>query len=210
MKTFSKFQAKTRGFTMIELMITIALMALLLLMGIPSFQTFLANRTLRNVADSIHNGLLTARANAIKSNAPTVFVLSAGQWQVFQLQRGNDGAWSSVDTTAGGHNGGAIDMYKWGTDHPEINVAVSPAAVAVTFDSLGRVRANYAGIAGATAALVGWIDVTRTTTMEGVYPLRVEVNPTVLAQNNTNRGVRLCAPHLPTTDPKACAVRTAP
>lgn len=59
---------RQRGFTLVELVITIAVMALILFVAIPSIGTWLDNTRIRNVADSLQNGLQLARGEAVRRN----------------------------------------------------------------------------------------------------------------------------------------------
>ncbi len=66
---------KQRGFTVIELMVTLAIAAVLLGLGIASFNTMMETSRARAVAESIMSGLRMARAEAIKRNVPIRFHL---------------------------------------------------------------------------------------------------------------------------------------
>jgi prepilin-type N-terminal cleavage/methylation domain-containing protein len=61
MATADVAAAKGKGFTLIELMAALAILALLLLLGIPSFIAFLRNSEIRSTAESIINGLRTGK-----------------------------------------------------------------------------------------------------------------------------------------------------
>ena len=63
-------RAKPPGFTLIELMVALAILALLLLLGVPSFTTFMRNSEIRSTAESIINGLRAASTEAANRNAP--------------------------------------------------------------------------------------------------------------------------------------------
>jgi type IV fimbrial biogenesis protein FimT len=63
------------GFTLIEMMITLAVMALLLMMGLPSMNTWLQNTQLRASAEGLQAGLQLARAEALRRNVPVRFQL---------------------------------------------------------------------------------------------------------------------------------------
>lgn len=58
--------ASARGFTLLELMITILIVAILLTVGVPSFSSFIQNSRARALATDITAALNTARAEAVK------------------------------------------------------------------------------------------------------------------------------------------------
>jgi type IV fimbrial biogenesis protein FimT len=66
-----------RGFTLIELMIGVALLGLLMMLAFPTFTTMMHNARLRAVAESILSGLQGARAEALKRNQTAEFLLMA-------------------------------------------------------------------------------------------------------------------------------------
>ena len=65
-----------RGFTLIELMVALAIVALLLLIGMPSFTTFLRNSEIRSTSESLVNGLRAASAEAANRNQTVTFELA--------------------------------------------------------------------------------------------------------------------------------------
>ncbi len=64
------------GFTLIELMVTITLLAILLALGFPSMTTWIHNSKVRTVADGLQNGLRLAQAEALRRSRQTVFSLT--------------------------------------------------------------------------------------------------------------------------------------
>lgn len=65
-----------RGFSLVELIVGLAILALLVTLGVPQYATFLANARLRATAEGINNGLNLARAEAVKRNARVELVLT--------------------------------------------------------------------------------------------------------------------------------------
>lgn len=66
-----------RGFSLIELMITIAVLMVLLMAGMPALGTWASDSRIRSVAESLQNGLRVAQASAIEHNRQAVFALTA-------------------------------------------------------------------------------------------------------------------------------------
>ena len=68
---------RSRGFTIIELMMGLMLLGVLLVLAFPSFTQILHNMKLRTSAESILAGLQAARAEALKRNQSVEFLLTA-------------------------------------------------------------------------------------------------------------------------------------
>ncbi|MFE8643935.1 GspH/FimT family pseudopilin [Sphingomonas sp. NCPPB 2930] len=66
---------RARGFTLVELMVVMAILVLMLLAVAPSVSAWLVNLRIRNAADALQNGLQTARNEAIRRNRPMGFWL---------------------------------------------------------------------------------------------------------------------------------------
>lgn len=64
-----------RGFSLIELLITVAIAGILLAIGASGFRIWIANMRIRTVAESIQNGLQLARGEAVRRNALIRFQL---------------------------------------------------------------------------------------------------------------------------------------
>ena len=64
----------SRGFTLIELMVVIAVTAILLAVAAPSFSRFMDSQRLRTVSTAFHSSLVKARSEAIKRNANVLVV----------------------------------------------------------------------------------------------------------------------------------------
>lgn len=66
-------QAAARGMTIIELMIGIAIVAIVLFVAVPAFTIFLQNQQIKNAAQTVMTGLSAARAEAIRQNRTVRF-----------------------------------------------------------------------------------------------------------------------------------------
>lgn len=66
---------RVRGFTLIELMVSLAITASLLLLGMPAYRGWVQGARIKSVAEGVHAGLQKARAEAIRRNAPVTLRL---------------------------------------------------------------------------------------------------------------------------------------
>jgi type IV fimbrial biogenesis protein FimT len=70
-----QFARPQRGFSLIELMIGIALIGILLALAAPNFFQWIQSSQIRTSTESMQNGLQMARAEAVRRNAPVRFQL---------------------------------------------------------------------------------------------------------------------------------------
>jgi len=80
---------KLRGLTLIELMVTVAIMAILLVLVVPSFNNFLARSRLTGAAEALAQDLQLARSEALRSNAGVTLSLSPGNAWCYGSVAGN-------------------------------------------------------------------------------------------------------------------------
>jgi len=123
---------KSAGFTLIELMIVVAVLGALVMVGMPSFRQMMKNYEVRVAAESISNGVQRARAEAVSRNASVEFVLGTGTaWNVNVVGGANIESRSSAEGSANA----ALQALDG-----SLNVLTIPATV--TFNSLGQMVAN--------------------------------------------------------------------
>ncbi|MCJ0765185.1 GspH/FimT family pseudopilin [Variovorax terrae] len=70
-------RAPSRGFSLIELMVGVTLLAIALTMAAPSFSEWIRNTQIRSTAESLQNGLQFARAEAVRRNTAVRFQLTS-------------------------------------------------------------------------------------------------------------------------------------
>lgn len=68
---------RNRGFTLIELIVVIAITGILLALGLSGYRTWISNTRVRTATESIQNGLLLAKSEAIRRNNKVRFDLTA-------------------------------------------------------------------------------------------------------------------------------------
>lgn len=65
-----------RGFTLIEMMVTVVLLAILMALAYPAMSEWVRNSRIRTVADALQNGLRLAQTEALRRSRQTVFSLT--------------------------------------------------------------------------------------------------------------------------------------
>jgi type IV fimbrial biogenesis protein FimT len=113
------------GFTMTELMVSLAIAAILTTVALPSFQGIIATQRARTYASTLYATLAKARSAAITLNANVTLQPKAGGWQT---------GWQILDV-----NNNVLDDYTAATG---VNVPTPPAAV--TYRPSGRLPAGAA------------------------------------------------------------------
>ncbi len=68
------------GFTMVELMVTLAVLAILLTLAVPSFKSFTANQAIKAAGFTLTSDLVYARSEAVTRNANVTIAPIGGDW----------------------------------------------------------------------------------------------------------------------------------
>ena len=138
--------SRQEGMSLIELLVSMAILAVLAVIGIPSYQQWVRNTRIRNASESVQNGLRLARSEAAQRSANVRFELastSTADWTVCVL----NGA-----TTCGGAGTSAIQTFVsgGGASNIQLDVATTPGNLGtqlttgiptnsgITFTALGR------------------------------------------------------------------------
>lgn len=121
-----------KGFTLIELMIAIAILAIALALGMPGYKSWMQNTRIRNAAESMLNGLQAARMEAVQRNHGIKFEMTAGTgWKI---------SCEPVDAVC-------VDdpiQERTASEGSSSAINVDPAAVTIVFNALGRSDGIYA------------------------------------------------------------------
>ncbi|WP_427911749.1 GspH/FimT family pseudopilin [Ramlibacter sp. MMS24-I3-19] len=192
---------RSRGFNLIELMVTISVLALLLGLAVPAASDWLHNTQVRSVAEAIQNGMQKARAEAIRRNRPVGFWLVtpvSGVPDSTCAASSSSPSWViSLDNPAGKCDVAASPTVAprtvevFGSKWSGINVAALAAdgvtvASSITFNSFGQ------PVPGTTP--IGLINISHQ--QSGARRLRIELS--------SGGAVRLCDRDASSPDPRAC------
>ncbi len=146
------------GFTLIELMIGIAVLGILLAVATPSFRDWLQNTKTRTVAEALQAGVRSAQVEALRNGLPVQFFLTDDAPPVL-----------GSATSATGRNWGIRTMSTTVANTPVAliqgtvlggtsnNVTITGSTATVTFNSIGRSVTYAAGFytpAGSTTYAV--------------------------------------------------------
>ena len=202
-----------RGFSLVELLITLAIMGILLALAAPSYQLWISNTRIRTTAESIQNGLQLARAEAVRRNDQIRFQLTSSADGSCVLSTTESNWIVSYDNPAGNCAGAMLNEAFPASDavnnlSPRIiqtrsavegsrNVVVSAGQSTLIFNGLGRVTA-----VGTNPVL---IDVKTATAGSckadgGIAGVNTCLRVTV----SLGGQIRMCNPSLVVPDPQAC------
>jgi type IV fimbrial biogenesis protein FimT len=181
------------GATLVEIMISLAVLGILLLIGLPSFGAWLQNQQLRAASEAALSGLQTARGEAIRRNLSVRIAFGPGTgWTVKEVTSG-----TVIQTRV--HQEGSPNATLTAVNGPPATAAAVPpdlAASAVTFSSLGGITANADGSPSVTK-----IDVAN--------PAGGACQPTgamrcLRLTVSAGGSVKMCDPLVASPDPRTC------
>lgn len=91
-RMFQRNGHRTVGFTLVEVMIVIAIMAIMATIAAPSMRTFMAQRRLNGAARQIMTDLMAARMQAVRDNhkAQVFFYSGSGQYRICDDANGDN------------------------------------------------------------------------------------------------------------------------
>jgi type IV fimbrial biogenesis protein FimT len=137
-----------RGVTLIELMITLAIIAIALVLAVPAYSEWIQNTQIRSATESMLVGIKLARAEALKRNAPVRFELMDSTDSGCAPSNADANWVVSVDPAEG----------KCDVTDPSVspfitqvkakgagmaNATISATVTSIVFDALGRIAADF-------------------------------------------------------------------
>ncbi|HOA93230.1 MAG TPA: GspH/FimT family pseudopilin [Quisquiliibacterium sp.] len=194
-----------RGFSLVEMAITMLVLAILMRLGAPSFAAWIANQRIRTSGEAILHGLNLARAEAMRRNARVMFAMNdaTGQssWTVCPVAPGTlvcDGGQPVIQTRDGGEESG----------NARVGASTDPTTTAP-----GAFGAAF-GVGSGLPAAAMFDGTGRLVTQAGwVNTIRYDVRDTSLTSSDERRivvtvsptgGARMCDPQAGSGNPRAC------
>ena len=195
----------SRGFSLVELMITLAVLGMLLAIGLPNMGTWLQNTQIRNAAESINSGLNFARAEAVKRNTTVRFQLVNDMTNTCQIVSDGKNWVVSLDATTANCDAEPSDtvlpriLQKRASSEGSPNAQITATGgTAVLFNGLGR----------ATIGSLTQIDVRNLANGACKTPTGTEPMRCLRIQVSTGGQVRMCDPGVSAAtdpnDPRLC------
>ena len=173
---------RSAGFTLIELMITVAVFAILLYIALPNFSIWIQNTQIRTAGEAILNGMQLARTEAIRRNVNV------------ELRMDASSGWTA--RVAGGE---VIQSRLAGEGSSAALVTIAPAgARTVTFNSFGSIANNADLTATITEIKIDSPSISAADSRELCILVRAGGN------------VRLCDPQVFAPDTRTCGGPPAP
>lgn len=198
-----------RGVSLIELIVGIAIIAILMAVGLPSLSGWIQNTQIRTAAEAIQDGLQLARAEAVRRNASVRFQLvdttsnacvlstTGVNWVVSQNDPSGACANTPSDTIAP-----RIIQMRAGTEG-STNATVASTQSPVTFNGLGRQvsATNADGTTTANPPVTVTIDIKNPTGGSCMPTGTMRCLRVVISSSGQ---VRMCDPAITSTDPRGC------
>lgn len=193
------------GFSLIEICITLAVVAVMLRLAMPNYGVWIGNQQIRAAAESIIGAVNLARMEAMKRNGRVLFQLTdagnnSSAWTVCPVARGAvvcDPLQPVIQIRDGGEESGSVQV---GVSPNAASIAVgafaAPLAMGglpagILFDGLGR---------PSTAA--GVVNIMRVDVRNQNIPAAEERRLVIAIM--AGGGARACDPLLPVGNPRAC------
>ncbi len=174
------------GFSLVELIITVSVLAVVTLLVVPGLGGWIANARMRTVAESLQNGLRLAQGEAVRRNRQTVFALTNATPSITAAPQTDGSNWyvRALPLLGTAEDLSDASFYVQGGTFTNQSVSIAGPAL-VCFNSLGRQVANSA--TGLTSNCGAPADAVYTVTRSGA-DRRLKVQVSIAGR------VRMCDP----------------
>ena len=166
---------KSQGFTRIELMVTVAVLAVLLALATPSFSDFFQRYRLRGAADKVVNTLAAARAEAVMRNRDVAINFKGGgsSWCMGAKAAANPATAGEPVGAALACDCGVANSCKISDDRELVVLASQVSGVSI---SALPADLTFSSRSGGTSP-VGTTATTTLSSPNGKFKLRLDVSP---------------------------------
>ncbi len=205
----------TRGFTLIEIAVTLIILSILMMIGLPSMMPMIQNARLASMDDFYLEGMRVARSGAIQKSAAARFVMTLnanGQydWQVdwcFPTTASPciaTGAWSTTSAAAAGDPNAAnpsLSVFRSASSLPDasrVTMYLTPVnATSIYFNAYGWVNTAVQPSLSLLCMDVDGSCVSAPGVPPDVLPRAITVNLSGVAER--------CNPLVASTDSRSCS-----
>lgn len=141
------------GFTLLEMVVTMGIFAILVAVGVPGMRTWVSNVKVRAVADTLQNGLRLAQSESLRRSRQVVFSLTSSstpQNGFTAAVGGGNWAVNTIPSMTDGSDAGTPSFVDSGVLTTSANVQITPvpSQASICFNSAGRLTPN--GTSGVT------------------------------------------------------------
>ncbi|MDP1527388.1 MAG: GspH/FimT family pseudopilin [Rhodocyclaceae bacterium] len=91
---------RQQGFSLIELMVTLAVLAIIIAIAVPSFKTMILNQRVKSASFDIVASLAYARGEAVKQNGNITITPTGGNWSNGWTMSGSGGVFKTQSAFA--------------------------------------------------------------------------------------------------------------
>lgn len=184
-----------RGFSLIELIVGMAILGILMSLGIPAFSDWMRNARVRTTAESVLNGLQLARVEAVRRNTTVGFYLVTNPDDCTLSTAGPN--WIvSVVSPDGPCSAPNIIQARSGTESGGAATTVAASQFSVVFNGLGRPPPPLPVVVPIT---ISFTDAAGAACVDAGGPVRC-----LRAEISVGGQIRMCDPALPAGDAQGC------
>jgi len=189
------------GFTLIELMVTITLIAILVMLAVPAFSTWIHNTQVRTIAESLQNGVRLAQSEALRRNQQVVMSFTNDTNPNLNPTAVVGGKNWSIQTVPSPYiNSNVAEFLGAGIlAGVASGVGITGPSAAICFNANGRLLTSAGTSTATTNCAAAGALTFNVSQANSDRPLNVVVQ--------LGGQVRMCDPHLPalsTTSPQGC------